>query len=129
MPSFETIARLPSGVNSTFRPCPKNGVHIQASQQVLLLADAAANRTESILAAALSKLEGAVRWGCAVEALTETTTGVEATVVSSAGTQMIRARYVVGADGMHSLVRQIAGIGFSGTIYEESFVLADVEMS
>jgi 2-polyprenyl-6-methoxyphenol hydroxylase-like FAD-dependent oxidoreductase len=30
---------------------------------------------------------------------------------------------------MHSLVRQTAGIGFTGGSYEESFVLADVEMS
>jgi 2-polyprenyl-6-methoxyphenol hydroxylase-like FAD-dependent oxidoreductase len=41
---------------------------------------------------------------------------------------VIRARYVVGADGMHSLVRRIAGIGFAGESYEDSFVLADVDM-
>ena len=41
------------------------------------------------------------------------------------GTQ-VRARYVVGADGMHSTVREGAGIGFTGGSYGESFVLADV---
>jgi 2-polyprenyl-6-methoxyphenol hydroxylase-like FAD-dependent oxidoreductase len=87
------------------------------------------DRTEHILAATLAGAKGAVRWGCAVESLTETPTGVDASVVSSEGAQTITARYVVGADGMHSLVRQTAGIGFSGTSYEESFVLADVEMS
>ena len=40
----------------------------------------------------------------------------------------MRARYVVGADGMNSLVRRTAGIGFSGSNYEDSFVLADVDM-
>jgi 2-polyprenyl-6-methoxyphenol hydroxylase-like FAD-dependent oxidoreductase len=40
----------------------------------------------------------------------------------------LRARYVVGADGMHSTVRERAGIGFSGDSYGESFVLADVRM-
>ena len=50
-------------------------------------------------------------------------------VVSSEGSQTINARYVVGADGMHSVVRQTVGIGFTGASYEESFVLADVEMS
>lgn len=87
------------------------------------------DRTEQILADALTAAGGAVRWGCAVESLTETPSGVAAAVVSSEGAQTIHARYVVGADGMHSLVRETAGIGFSGTSYEESFVLADVEMS
>jgi 2-polyprenyl-6-methoxyphenol hydroxylase-like FAD-dependent oxidoreductase len=41
----------------------------------------------------------------------------------------IRAGYVVGADGMHSTVREQAGIGFSGDTYPESFVLADVHVT
>lgn len=41
----------------------------------------------------------------------------------------ITARYVVGADGMHSTVREQAGIGFIGSTYAESFVLADVRLS
>ncbi|MDR7171361.1 2-polyprenyl-6-methoxyphenol hydroxylase-like FAD-dependent oxidoreductase [Nocardia kruczakiae] len=40
----------------------------------------------------------------------------------------IRAEYVIGADGMHSQVREAAGIGFTGATYPESFVLADVRM-
>jgi 2-polyprenyl-6-methoxyphenol hydroxylase-like FAD-dependent oxidoreductase len=40
-----------------------------------------------------------------------------------------RARYVVGADGMHSAVREQARIPFSGGGYGESFVLADVHLS
>ena len=40
----------------------------------------------------------------------------------------ILARYVVGADGMHSAVRQLAGIAFEGGSYGESFVLADVRL-
>lgn len=87
------------------------------------------DRTEAILTETFAKAKGRVRWGCSVEALTETPSGIEARVVSSEGAQTIQARYVVGADGMHSLVRQTAGIGFSGETYEESFVLADVEMS
>ena len=43
--------------------------------------------------------------------------------------QQIRARYLIGADGMHSTVRDTAGIPFRGDTYEESFVLADVRMS
>ena len=38
------------------------------------------------------------------------------------------ARWLVGCDGMHSTVREQSGIGFAGAAYEQSFVLADVEM-
>ena len=41
----------------------------------------------------------------------------------------ITARWIVGADGMHSTIREAAGISFSGAAYEESFVLADVKLS
>ena len=37
-----------------------------------------------------------------------------------------QARYVVGADGMHSSIREAAGITFTGGRYAQSFVLADV---
>ena len=40
----------------------------------------------------------------------------------------IDACYVVGCDGVHSTVRQQAGIGFAGSRYAESFALADVHM-
>jgi 2-polyprenyl-6-methoxyphenol hydroxylase-like FAD-dependent oxidoreductase len=42
--------------------------------------------------------------------------------------EVIRARYVVGADGIHSTVREQAGIGFDGGVYQESFTLADVRL-
>jgi len=49
--------------------------------------------------------------------------------VDGAGaTGVIRADYVIGADGMHSIVREQAGIGFTGDTYPASFVLADVRM-
>jgi 2-polyprenyl-6-methoxyphenol hydroxylase-like FAD-dependent oxidoreductase len=87
------------------------------------------DRTEKILAEALTQAHGAVRWGCSVESLVEARDGVEATLLSPAGRETVRARYVVGADGMTSLVRRTAGIGFTGSTYEESFVLADVDMN
>jgi 2-polyprenyl-6-methoxyphenol hydroxylase-like FAD-dependent oxidoreductase len=70
------------------------------------------DRTERILTDALTQAGGTVHWGCVVEALRETPSGVDACVVSGAGTQAIHAQYVVGADGMHSLVRKTAGIEF-----------------
>lgn len=39
-----------------------------------------------------------------------------------------RSRFLVGADGMHSKVRETAGIAFEGSSYRESFILADVRL-
>jgi 2-polyprenyl-6-methoxyphenol hydroxylase-like FAD-dependent oxidoreductase len=48
--------------------------------------------------------------------------------LSGEGSLAVAARYVVGCDGMHSFVRENAGIAFSGDKYHGSFVLADVDM-
>jgi len=50
------------------------------------------------------------------------------TLETAAGNVTLRARYVVGADGMQSRVRKAAGVGFAGHAYAESFVLADVDL-
>ena len=84
--------------------------------------------TEKILAERLEDVGTEVRWGWSVTKLVENTDRVVTTAVSNGVEHTITSRYVVGADGMHSLVRKTAGIGFSGGSYEESFVLADVDM-
>ncbi|UOZ05152.1 FAD-dependent monooxygenase [Amycolatopsis sp. WQ 127309] len=81
--------------------------------------------TEAVLLARLREAGGDVHRPYEVTAVAGDDTGVTVT----AGTQAIRARYVIGADGMHSVVREQAGIGFTGASYPESFVLADVRMS
>jgi len=84
--------------------------------------------TETLLQEALQEAGGSVQRGCTAERLTEDEGGVMALVRSSAGLLNIRARYVVGADGIHSMVRGATGIRFRGSSYQESFVLADVEI-
>ena len=42
--------------------------------------------------------------------------------------QSIKAHWLIGCDGMHSIVRELSGITFSGGEYDASFVLADVRM-
>ncbi len=84
--------------------------------------------TERILRDSLAAARRAVRWGCRAESIADAGDGVCATLVTKAGREIVRAKYVVGADGMHSLVRKTAGIGFIGESYEDSFVLADVDM-
>ncbi|POS84698.1 hypothetical protein EPUL_004843 [Erysiphe pulchra] len=41
---------------------------------------------------------------------------------------LIRCKYVVGCDGMHSMVRTSAGINFEGTSYTEEYILADAQV-
>lgn len=87
-------------------------------------------RTEAILLERLRKLGGDVSRPFVVSDLRQDAEGVNVTVTADGqAPQTIRARYLVGADGMHSTVRERAGIGFKGDAYEQSFVLADVRMS
>ncbi|WP_433295037.1 FAD-dependent monooxygenase [Actinoplanes sp. CA-030573] len=81
--------------------------------------------TERILADRLHQLGGPIRREAEVVGIAPDDDGVTATL---AGGETIRARYLVGADGMHSLVRERSGIGFTGDAYAQSFVLADVRM-
>jgi 2-polyprenyl-6-methoxyphenol hydroxylase-like FAD-dependent oxidoreductase len=81
--------------------------------------------TERVLLERLVEFGGHVRRPLTLVDLVQDDTGVTATTED--GTE-IRARYVVGADGMHSTVRDQAGIGFPGGKYAESFSLADVRI-
>jgi 2-polyprenyl-6-methoxyphenol hydroxylase-like FAD-dependent oxidoreductase len=84
--------------------------------------------TERVLADYLVALGGTIHRGITATELRQDPSAVHASLMSDAGTHSIDARYVVGADGMHSMVRATIGTEFTGTTYEESFVLADVSM-
>jgi 2-polyprenyl-6-methoxyphenol hydroxylase-like FAD-dependent oxidoreductase len=81
--------------------------------------------TEEVLRRRLGELGVEVSWNRAV---TRVDAGADIARVTLDDGGEIRARYVVGADGMHSKVREFAGIGFDGASYEESFVLADARL-
>ncbi|MFC4019569.1 FAD-dependent oxidoreductase [Micromonospora sp. GCM10011542] len=80
--------------------------------------------TEAVLAERLADLGVQVRRPCPLTGLSRAGDGVLGQVDGTS----LRARYVVGADGLHSTVRELAGIGFTGPSDEESFVLADVRV-
>jgi 2-polyprenyl-6-methoxyphenol hydroxylase-like FAD-dependent oxidoreductase len=82
--------------------------------------------TESVLLRRFTELGGKVLRPRSLVDLTQDQSG--ATVTLDDGSRLY-ARYVVGADGMHSTVRERAGIAFSGGSYGESFVLADVRLT
>jgi 2-polyprenyl-6-methoxyphenol hydroxylase-like FAD-dependent oxidoreductase len=81
--------------------------------------------TEAVLLQRLRELGGQVQRPRTLLALRQDGDGVDATLDDG---RRLRARYVVGADGMHSAVRELAGIAFEGASYGESFVLADVHL-
>ena len=82
--------------------------------------------TESVLLQRFVELGGRVLRPRALAAFAQDEAGATATLDDGS---RLRARYVVGADGMHSTVRESAAIAFTGGSYGESFVLADVRLS
>ncbi|MBN9741437.1 pentachlorophenol monooxygenase [Amycolatopsis sp. A1MSW2902] len=82
--------------------------------------------TEQVLLKRLHKAGGQVTRPSEVTALAQDPAGVTVTLATG---EQIRAGYVIGADGMHSLVREQAGITFHGDSYPQSFVLADVVLT
>jgi 2-polyprenyl-6-methoxyphenol hydroxylase-like FAD-dependent oxidoreductase len=82
--------------------------------------------TERVLLQRFGELGGQVLRPRSVVAIGQDDAGATATLDDGS---RLRARYVVGADGMHSTVRDCARIPFEGGSYGESFVLADVRLS
>lgn len=87
------------------------------------------NQTEAVLTARLRELGEAVTRSVEVTGIEADGAGATLTY-TAAGVlvQHVRAAWVIGCDGLHSTVRQAAGIGFEGGTYDEHFVLGDVEM-
>jgi 2-polyprenyl-6-methoxyphenol hydroxylase-like FAD-dependent oxidoreductase len=82
--------------------------------------------TERLLLERLHELGGEVIRPKTLSRIVQDAAGVTATFDDG---ETIRASYAVGADGMHSTVREQAGIGFAGGEFAESFALADVRVS
>ncbi|MGW6701759.1 FAD-dependent oxidoreductase [Nocardia sp. NPDC055049] len=86
--------------------------------------------TEQVLLDRLHELGGTVHRPLTVTRVSDENDSVTVEYVDENDQRgEIEADYVIGADGMHSVVREQAGIGFTGDTYPASFVLADVRMS
>jgi 2-polyprenyl-6-methoxyphenol hydroxylase-like FAD-dependent oxidoreductase len=84
--------------------------------------------TERILTSRLEALGGAVERGTELLSYRIESDAVTATVRDASGEREVRARYLVGTDGAHSLVRRLADIPFEGSAYAEQFILADLDI-
>jgi 2-polyprenyl-6-methoxyphenol hydroxylase-like FAD-dependent oxidoreductase len=85
-------------------------------------------RTEGVLARRLARQDVTVRRGSEVVGLTQDGSGVDVHVRTAAGETTYRAFYVVGADGVHSVVRRALGLPFPGRAAVTSLMLADVRL-
>ena len=84
--------------------------------------------TERVLGEHLAAAGVAVERGVELAGLSDAGDAATATLRHRDGReQVVSARYVVGCDGGHSTVRRLAGIGFEGGSYPQTFVLADTE--
>jgi 2-polyprenyl-6-methoxyphenol hydroxylase-like FAD-dependent oxidoreductase len=86
------------------------------------------NRTEAVLLRRLQALGGAVQRPCDVVTVRPSESDVEVQFKSGEELRTVHTQWLVGCDGMHSVVREQTAIPFIGGDYKESFVLADVEM-
>jgi 2-polyprenyl-6-methoxyphenol hydroxylase-like FAD-dependent oxidoreductase len=101
-------------------PPDEKGRHPYAIQ---LGQDALAN----IIVRHLEPLHNAeIRWNHKVVGLGQDDDGVTVTVETADGNQQIRGSWLIGADGSHSAVRKLLGLGFEGHTWPERFVAANV---
>jgi 2-polyprenyl-6-methoxyphenol hydroxylase-like FAD-dependent oxidoreductase len=86
------------------------------------------DRTEAILLRRLQSLGASVDRPAEVVSIRPAENDVEVRFQRGGELGSVRAKWLVGCDGAHSLVRQQASIPFEGGAYEEAFILGDVEL-
>ncbi|MGB3271045.1 MAG: FAD-dependent oxidoreductase [Rhodanobacter sp.] len=84
--------------------------------------------TERIMRERLAELGHQVTFGCELVAVQQDTDGVTATLAGPHGPESVRARYLVGADGGRSFVRQALDIDFPGKTLSMRAMVADVTL-
>ena len=83
--------------------------------------------TERVLRDELARRGVSVERGVRVTAFEQDVDGVTVSVAGAAPFA-VRARYLIGADGAHSVVRKTLGCAFEGAAFEEQYMLGDVEV-
>jgi len=87
------------------------------------------SETERLLTTHLTKLGVHVERSVQLTGLAQIADGISATLRhADEKTETVQARWLVGCDGAHSAVRKAVGLPFEGVRYEESFLLAYVQI-
>ena len=81
---------------------------------------------EEMLLARLGELPVDLRWGHRVVGVSQDDEGVTVSCESPGGGSRVRVAYVVGADGPHSGLRHILGMGFPGHSFPDLFLICDI---
>jgi 2-polyprenyl-6-methoxyphenol hydroxylase-like FAD-dependent oxidoreductase len=100
------------------KPTPAEPYHIRLMVPQFL--------TEAVLRERLTELGHQAQFGCELVAFAQDKRGVTATVANAKGRHTIGARYLVGADGGRSFVRQTLGIDFPGKTLGVRAIVADI---
>ena len=117
--------QLHAGGRTVEAPLFDTGLADTAYPFLLFLSQAT---TEAILGDHLSRRGITVERGTELTGLDQGAGHVRCAVTHRDGrVEAVEARYVVGCDGAHSTVRARAGIGFAGSSYPQTFVLADLD--
>jgi 2-polyprenyl-6-methoxyphenol hydroxylase-like FAD-dependent oxidoreductase len=85
--------------------------------------------TERVLEERLQQLGGRIELGTELLGFRVEGDHVLARLAGPDGESEVRARFLVGADGAHSTVREAAGVSFAGATYPERFLLADLDIA
>lgn len=85
--------------------------------------------TERIMRERLVELGGYVEFGCELVGVEQHQEGITARLSGPNGKETIRVRYLVGADGGRSFVRQALDVGFPGKTLSVRAVVADVTLT
>jgi 3-(3-hydroxy-phenyl)propionate hydroxylase len=70
-----------------------------------------------------------LRWRNRVVGLESRNDGVALTIETPEGSYRIRASFVIACDGARSSLRKLVGAEFSGQVFEDQFLIADVKMT
>ena len=68
-----------------------------------------------------------VRWSTRLESVTQTATGVQATVSKNGRSEVINAKWLIACDGGRSTVRELLGLQLKGQQYDGRYVIVDVK--
>lgn len=85
--------------------------------------------TERVMRERLAELGHRPQFGCELVALQQDARGATATLAGPDGQETVHARYLVGADGGRSFVRQALDIAFPGKTLDVRGLVADVALS
>jgi 3-(3-hydroxy-phenyl)propionate hydroxylase len=69
-----------------------------------------------------------LRWQEQVTGIEQSTGGIWLTVETPGGHYQIGADWVIAADGAHSTVRPLMGLGFEGRSFQDQFLICDIKM-